>query len=164
MLFGKRPEPNCRICSFDVGFSRLFKFSSAMIVLFILLFFGLSFPFSFTLFSFFIFFGGGTCVTSIFFSVLLLDDILAKTFITSHFLSTDWVSFGSTRMSRQGSKEQNYLDANRFLNQYLLRVTIILTTCFQFLPKEKLLWLSNFVWQRGFLIRDKQILCYSKQH
>ena len=131
-----------------------------------LFFFSLVFPSPtfFTSFSFLILFGGGTCVTFAFFSVLLLDGILAEKIVMSHFLRIGWVSFGFTRMSLQGSKEQNGLAANCFLNQYLLCVTIIPTPCFQFLPEEKLLHLSHFVWQGGFLIWDKQILCYSRQH
>ena len=47
------------------------------------------FPSFFTSFSFLIFLGSGTCVTSVFFLVLLLDGILAKKFVMSHFLCID---------------------------------------------------------------------------
>ena len=63
-----------------------------MIILFILLFFGLSCPLFFTFFSFLILFGGGTCVTSAFFSVLLLDGILTKKNCNVT-LSSYWLSF-----------------------------------------------------------------------
>ena len=69
-----------------------------MIVLFILLFFSLFPSLSFfTSFYFLIFFGGGTCVISVFFSVLLLDGILAKKFVMPNFFCIGWVSFGFTK-------------------------------------------------------------------
>ena len=63
----------------------------------------------------------------------------------SHFLRIGRVLFGFTQMSHSGIKEENGLAANRFLNPYLLYMTIISTPCFQFLPEEKLLHLSHFV-------------------
>ena len=74
-----------------------FIFSSAMIVLLILLFFGLSISSFFTSSSFLIFFRDGTCVASVFFSVLLLDGILVKEFVMSHFLCIGWVLFRFTK-------------------------------------------------------------------
>ena len=94
--------------------SRHFKFSSAMIVLFLLLFFGLSFPSLFTFFPFLIIFGSGTCVTSAFFSVLLLDGILAKKFVMSHVLRIGWVSFGFTQMSHSVIKRTKWFGCQSF--------------------------------------------------
>ena len=77
--------------------SRPFKVSRVMIVLFIFLFFDLSFPLFFHFFLLLNLFGGGTCVTYVFFSVLLLDGILAKKFVMPNFFCIGWVSFGFTK-------------------------------------------------------------------
>ena len=94
--------------------SRPFKFSSAVIVFVILLFFGLSFSLFFYFFLLLVFFGSDTCVTSVFFSVLLLDGILSKRFVLLHFLCIGWVSFVFTGMTCSGNKTTKWLGCQLF--------------------------------------------------
>ena len=123
-----------------------FKFSSAMIVLFILLFFSLFPSLSFfTSFYFLIFFGGGTCVISVFFSVLLLDGILAKKFVMPNFFCIGWVSFGFTK-------------------SVFVVCDHDIDAVFSVFTRGEIVTFKSFCLTKGFFIRDKQILYYSRQH
>ena len=128
--------------------SRPFKFSSAMIVLFIPLFSGLSFlPF----FHFFLF-------LNLFWRCYLCHFcFLLSAFTSWYFNEKVWLSLVEFRLVLhewvvQGSKEKNGLVANWFPNHYLLCVTIISTPCFQLLPEEKLLRFTrkSFCLTKGF--------------
>ena len=68
----------------------------------------------FTSFSFLIFFSGGTFVTSVFFSVILLNGILVNKFVMSHFLCISWLSFGFTWMSHSGIKRTKWFGCQLF--------------------------------------------------
>ena len=121
-----------------------------MIILFILLFFGLSFSLIFTYFFFLILFGGGTCVTSAFFSVLLFDGILAKKFVMSHFFRIGWVSFGFTRMSRSGIKRTKWFGCQSFSKSASLVCHHNIDAVFSVFTRGEIVTFKSFRLTRGF--------------
>ena len=142
--------------------SRPFKFSSATIVLFILLFFGLLFSLYFYFFLLLNLFGGGTCVTSVFFSVLFLDGILAKKFVMLYFLCISWASFGFTGMNRSGIKRTKWFNCQSFSKSVFVVCGHNIDAVFSVFTRGETVTLSHFVWQWGFFIWDQQILCCQK--
>ena len=110
-----------------------------------LFFFSLVFP-SPTFFTF----GGGTCVTSAFFSVLLLDGILAKKFVMSHFLRNGWVSFGFTRMSRSKIKRTKWFGCQSFSKSVSVVCDHNIDPVFSVFTRGEIVTFKSFHLTKGF--------------
>ena len=147
---------NARI-SFDHSLSNLQRYvagPSRFLVLWSssLFFFSSVFPSPsfFTFFSFLILFGGGTYVTSAFFSVLLLDGILAKKFVMSHFLRNGWVSFGFTRMSRSKIKRTKWFGCQSFSKSVSVVCDHNIDPVFSVFTRGEIVTFKSFHLTKGF--------------
>ena len=119
---------------------------------FFLFFFSSVFPSPsfFTFLSFLILSGGGTCITSTFFSVLLLDGILSKRFVMSHFLRIGLVSFGFTRMSRSGIKRTKWFGCQSFSKSVSLVCHHNIDAVFSVFTRGEIVTFKSFRLTMGF--------------